>query len=210
MNFITESDIDCLGHYVDWSNIPEENGCENNKLYGTVELKKDSIIDRFGPETGAFFSPVLNIETPYTYSARSIPYIKHSIACEKSYNSTYNHNTNNNYHQYKVIKKFRVFQCAAAPSEYYNTEGGAFQYFLYKLNDNGIEYSQKGIQNIQDLITGGYIEERPKEFINYPEFGVFKDNNISAGNKYLKKNTLNKKKSKNKTRRHRRKSVRRH
>ena len=194
---------------VDWTFVPEKNGCIDSKVWSKSKssscidklfVLKEGIIDRFGDETGSYFSPIPLIDkkfTPYNYSSRSIPYIKQVSNCEKQYKITYNNNNNNNYHQYKVLKTFNVFRCVAAPIEKYDTNGGAIQYFL-KYDDI---FANFRIENMKDLIDGDYIKEISKktnEFFGYPEFGVYGGKQKPTHRKKISKKRKNKSKRKTK------------
>jgi len=177
--FNDNNEIDC-NQDVNWSVMVEQDGCENNQVYGLRVVKPGSLIDRFGPPNGGFFAPIFN--HPFTYSSRSIPYIIHSPMCESEYDKA----VRQQYHVYKVIKEFIVFECGAAPFKTYGTEGGAHQYFLknsktqeyssqfiYDKNKQTFIFDDKRnqIKSVSELETQNYIQEIQPT--SYPDFGVF-------------------------------------
>jgi len=171
-----------------WDYVKGKNGCDGGKMYSskkptkTRPVKVNTYIDRFGYPTGSFFSPLYQ-GGPWSYSSRSIPYIKHTPDCE----NTYELQKNKMYHLYKVIKEFNVYHCGAEPIPYYGTEGGAEQYFL-KNDESYSQYDKNApITNVQDLLDKDYIEEiDPTE---YPLFGVY-----DGGSKHRKQKPTHRKK----------------
>jgi len=191
---------------VDWSHMVEKDGCENNKLHGLRIVKPGSFIDRFGPPTGGFFSPIFN--HPFSYSSRSIPYIIHTQMCEGEYDKV----VRQQYHVYKVIREFVVFECTAAPFTKYGTQGGAYQYFLknsktqeyssqfiYDKNNQTFIFDGKRnqIKSVYDLETENYIQEIQPT--SYPNFRVFNGGSRCRKQKPTHRKKISKRR-KNKTR----------
>jgi hypothetical protein len=133
---------------------PPQNGCLDQATSITIE--PGSYIDRFGPATGNFVSPV--IINPYTYSERSLPYygienIEYNTtnAGKMKRKQMYYNNfklekiPDDDYHIYRVIKPItNVEKCTIAPA--FNYQGRGIQYKLPK--------------SVQDYMFDGSLDEK--------------------------------------------------
>lgn len=133
---------------------PQQNGCLDQAT--TITVEPGTYIDRFGPPTGNFVSPV--IISPYTYSERSLPYYgtqdveyntKNARKLDRKsmyYNDFKPENIpDDDYHIYRVIKPIEnVEKCTVAPA------------FNYK--GNGIQY--KLPNSVQSYILDGTLDEK--------------------------------------------------
>lgn len=86
-----------------WLRWPPDDGFANKPVSET--LPAGTTIDRFGAETGRFFSP-----QGESYAARALPYVCGSLA----------------YRVYRVVKPIHVLAGNAAP--WFDEPGGAMQY----------------------------------------------------------------------------------
>ena len=105
------------GVYVDPSKIPwpAKSGCQDDVK--KVVIPAGTFIDRFGPETGFFVSPIEKYQ--FTYSERSLPWlgldkngnIKNKTRKER-YNIEYRKSNpqDDNYHIYEVIQDITAAQ----------------------------------------------------------------------------------------------------
>jgi hypothetical protein len=144
---------------------PPNWGCVSDPLnVKRVTLEVGKLIDRFGRETGEFFSPVSE-----SYKKRSLSGVKDTDDCKQFYSEKYNPTNNsadwqtaNDYNVYKVIKEFVAVQCEAAP--HFGLPGGATQYWVPKnlddpMNTLKLENANK---TIKELVETGYIEKQTK------------------------------------------------
>ncbi len=126
---------------------PPDFGChiETKRI---ITLQPGTYIDRFGPPSGFFVSPV--VKQPYSYSERSLPWL--GITNTKERRDYYYMDYENplipidedQYHIYKVQESINdVEACTAAP--YFDYTGGAIQYRLPR--------------TVQDYINDGILIE---------------------------------------------------
>jgi hypothetical protein len=131
---------------------PPRDGCSEGSDR-TLTLSVGSYIDRFGPTTGFYASPI--VKQPYSYSERSMPWlgltnskITKRNGSQKSIRRHYYYIDyenplieidKDNYHVYEVMQPIDVKECTAAP--YFDYPGGArqykFQYSIQKYIDEG-------------------------------------------------------------------------
>ena len=135
---------------IDWIHEAPNNGC--NDEVKPIKLGVDTIIDRFGPPSGSYFSPFKNNETPYSYMSRSLPYITNVVYCVREYNEVYDM-PKHIYHVYIVLKEFTVNSCTA--SKAFNAPGGAIQYIAV----DETKTNNPTTMTIEQLINGGFIRE---------------------------------------------------
>jgi hypothetical protein len=153
---------------------PPNRGCsstEENILLVPLNYKKTGrekvifvdLIDRFGPETGYFFSDAGN-----TWTERSLPWFENKLKCKSRYHQFIR---KTEYHQYKILKPFLVKMCKIAPA--FGAKGGGIQYWSDK--------------NIKFLLDNGFLKELNNH--SYPNFnfGVRKIIHLLQKQKYTSK-----------------------
>lgn len=115
---------------------PKEDGfvldAAGNAIKETKKLKVGTILDRFGPNSGSFMSPMDSKGNPFAWEKRSLA--PHS---DKAANPSVE------YHRYQVVKEFEVEAGEIAPA--FEQPGG------------GIQYVTK--RSIEELKKSGYLIE---------------------------------------------------
>lgn len=156
-------------------------GCDTDSNEIEIILPKDKILDRIGWVKGYFLG-----EPGYSYDSRSLRILKKNKACKKEFDRRFNKGSFPDlieYHQYTVLKPFRVMSCYAKP--FFGHNGGSIQYRLFEnsLEDGdissiteknditdayGIIKPSTKVPNIKELLVFGYIKE--SEITNPPDF----------------------------------------
>jgi hypothetical protein len=157
-------------------NWPKNFGCIDNET--EVTLEPDTMIDRFGNETGFFLGDVTS-----SYDQRSLPSVKPDYNCEPIYNQKIQDHTLP-YNLYKVIKPFNVKICTIAPWFEHTGYGKQYRLFVNSISDvneqNMISPKDKpfpapeqipGIKtpNISEMIQMGYLT-RIHDISDIPKF----------------------------------------
>ena len=155
---------------------PPNEGCELNPV--TVTLQRGDLIDRFGPTSGSYVSPIgntarrignllsipeSNTKNKYTYKNRALPYagvnsagFKNNTVRKTLYNNESKKGANAlGYHQYEILQDIdNCSACKAASA--FDTPGGAIQIKLP--------------MSIQELIDNGRVKEIATANSNIPPY----------------------------------------